>query len=182
MAVITVGNSCTARADAYTYCTHLDLNTTANGTGWLDTFEIYSNENIADVWFGVVFDNGSAFECRDGAQVGAVSTGYSIHTGFSVVVQSGDYIICYGKPRRSAGGSGYYDTSGNKCHPGNTLSGLIFGSRTFSIRATGSTEPPTPPYSGPSVARRNRIVVGSLGKVNRIPTANWGKYNRIPIL
>lgn len=72
----------------------LNLGVPADGTGTIDTVEIFASTNMSGCKVGTLYlVSGSTFHCRDSVVIGDVATGSKQEfTGLSISVTEGDYI------------------------------------------------------------------------------------------
>jgi hypothetical protein len=144
MAVITVGNEAIDRAGSYgTGNTVVDQNGPANGTGIIDTVEIYlATGGTVEVGIFYVV-SGNTLSTRSYASLGTLPVGKSTITSLSLAVQQGDYIGFYttnGYIERDTVGVGYWNYAGDKI-PGDNTAFNSTATRTVSIKGTGRTLP-----------------------------------------
>ena len=110
MAVIDIGSAAINRAITATIIwTRVVTDNPANGTGTIDTVEIWLGTNGSDVEVATFIHEGSnVFSTRDSEIIGAVTSGSKqTFSGLAMDVTSGDYLGIYG-----SAGSIEYDFSG----------------------------------------------------------------------
>ena len=145
---ITIGNAATDRsANVPIDYTRIDYINAADGSGTLDTIEIYLQAAATDDIYIAIFEEVSAntFTSRDVVNVGPLAIGYHEITTdkasnpISLAVETGDYIGIYcasGQIELDVSGTGFYSLSGNwtSCED----EGFSFiASRQMSLSATG---------------------------------------------
>jgi hypothetical protein len=182
---IAVGPGATDRAGALqgdSYCL-VDRNTTANGTGTLDTFEMWSNGttyNTEMATFYVV--SGNNLTTRGNANIGTVTTGSKqTFTGLSVSVSTGDYLGVYWTGtggtkgiEKDSGGSGIWRLFSDAIPCTNTTFGT-YTNCTTSLYATG-----TEAGAGwGTISKVMTIGQAAIGKINGVSKANIGKLNGV---
>jgi hypothetical protein len=153
MATIDVGPGATDRGSYITYGnTVVDINNPANGTGTLDTFEIFavSGYDLTNTAIGTFSGSDTSYDDRDYETIGSVTSGSKqTFTGKNCDVSSGDFLGVYhsnGRIERDTSGySGIYYKVGNKFNTGANTYGLYSGDA-ISIYATGETAAAGNPY------------------------------------
>jgi len=163
MALIDIGSEAIYRIGGSTITwTKIDLTNPANGTGILDTVEIYLGLSAAgeNVKVGTFSGSGVSWNDRDYAAIGNVTQGSKqTFSGLSIDVVTGDCIGIYGTAGEIevdiSGGGGVLYKSGDQFDSGVQTYGLDSGYRQ-SVYATGET------YVAPTVTTQaaTQIVVG----------------------
>lgn len=148
MAAIDIGPGATDRPsysteDGYTW---ISLDNPANGTGTLDTIEIWAETYIQGCKIGTYYGSGTSYTNRDCVTIGNVLTGSKqTFTGQSLSVQTGDYLGIYWTSgaieRDTSGYLGVYFLLGDQCGTG-AQTYTLFPGDAHSIYATGTTTPP----------------------------------------
>jgi hypothetical protein len=152
MAVITIGNDVSDRASARNCngTTYIDANVAANGTGTLDTFELWlSAESFHDFYIGTFYGSSTSWTNRDYENLGVVAYGSKqTFTGKNCDVETGDCLGMYSISNTieyTASGAGRLYKSGSQFGAG-TQTYTASTSHTFSIGATGTTAAAGNPY------------------------------------
>ena len=151
MAVIVAGSEAINRSNyiASTY-TVLTKNGPADGTGPLDTFQVYVAQNLDGVGIilGTAYGSDLSWTTRDSVDVGVPSVGLNTYEDLSVDCELNDLLAWYSGgsgptkgvclDRTATGGSGYLYKSGNQFGAG-TQTYTLDADDIISIYATGET-------------------------------------------
>ena len=103
--------------------TRIGLTNPANGSGVIDTIEVWAVENITGLRVGTFYlVSGTTYRCRDSVTIGNVTAGSKqTFTGLSIDVVAGDYIGCYFVSGLieydTVGGAGNYSILGEYIDP-----------------------------------------------------------------
>jgi hypothetical protein len=128
--------------------TYLDTANPANGTGTLNTFQVYFLSTGAGFVAGTFYGSGTSYTNRAGVSIGAVTSGsVQTFTGLSCAVTTGDFLGCFW----SSGHFGITQATGGTQNYWYATTAFGQGTLTFtaggnptekcSAYATGSTAP-----------------------------------------
>jgi hypothetical protein len=142
---IDVGPGATDRASTISGAnyTDIDLGNPANGTGSLDTVEIWANTALSNCKVGTFYlVSGTTYKCRDSATLGTVTAGSKqTFTGLALEVQTGDYLgnhyTAGTLERDTEGGSGIMYYAGEAIDPGDEADYTLVDGDAISIYASG---------------------------------------------
>lgn len=146
MTVIDIGPGAVNRGSYYAFGhTLIDLANPANGTGLIDTIELWFYATADGVKVATFADNGAPiFACwYEGVTIGPVTAGSKqTFTGLSVYIDSGGYLGVYyttGNIEEDAsGGSAVYHLAGEHCHyESNPQTYTLYSGWAISIYGTG---------------------------------------------
>ena len=149
MAAIDIGSEAINRTyENYSSATRVDQNNSANATGTLDTWQVYFASNATGVEFATFFVvSGNNLSTRDSETIGNVSGGSTqTFSGKSTDVQIGDYAGLYyndGYIDWDFAGTGMWYLNDFDFIPCTNQAFNLFGTRTISLYATGTTGGPT---------------------------------------
>jgi hypothetical protein len=148
MAVIDVGPGTGDYGAAVGAVTQIALDNTANDTGTLDTFYIWTNENCSTCKMGTFYSSGSNRVSRDYENIGSVNAGSEqTFTGKNCDVTSGDCLGVYTNAKlevNATGGAGRAYKSGDTF--GTTANYVQAADHKLAIYATGATVAAGNPY------------------------------------
>jgi len=146
MTVIDIGAAATDRPSGLGNDTFIALDNPANADGIIDTIEVWTAKNIADLKVGTFYlISGTDYKCRDSVTIGRVVYGAKrTFSELSLVVKAGDYIgfftaVSGALERDTSGYAGVYYTAGDKADPDDQATYSLLAGDTVSLYGTGVT-------------------------------------------
>lgn len=173
MAVITIGSSAISRGGSVnsTYYTIINLNSSANATGILDTASIYLNSGSATAcYIGTFYGSSTNWTNRDYALISATIPPFSTQTftglDISVVANdrigvntTGDCFMAYA----TSGGSGAYVSPGN--YFGTGVHTYSYDSSYSIVSVGGSGATVGKKWNGIEISKWNGVVVSKINSI-----------------
>lgn len=178
MAVITIGSAAIDRAASTAIVwTRVGKGGSADGTGEIDTVEIYLLASGTAVEVATFIDKGSnVLSTRDTEAIGAVNGGSKqTFSGLTMDVVTGDYLGIYGTTgsiQLDTSGDGYWYQTGDYI-PCTDVTFTFSASRTISLYGTG--EEVAAGWSHKFLGVANAAI----GKINGVAIADIGKVNGV---
>lgn len=154
---------------AFSTDTFLEKANPSNGTGSLDTVEIYLEADGTDCKIGTFYGSGTSWTSRDYTTIGSVPSGSTqTFSGLDIAVETGDLIGVYlatGQLVRASGGTGYYIIEGDQFGTG-TQTYTSYGTYSSSLYGTGETAPTSSIAAIAGVTLANIASVAGVAKAS----------------